>query len=124
MEHIYNLVIVDITYRAGDAYVSMNSVHHALIAKTCMRSRSSYRSNDIEFFPDECDVPLPASKHNSKPLSPVRASKKPAMTNRFGLLDFGNTDEGSEQDQENRSPPSEHSSEQLPIGFERHLRLA
>ncbi|EME77408.1 uncharacterized protein MYCFIDRAFT_191519 [Pseudocercospora fijiensis CIRAD86] len=76
MEHIHNLVIIDIAFRAGNAYVSTNSVHNALFARTCMMSRTAYRGCKVEFFPDECDVPLPARATIAKSLTQAPIAKK------------------------------------------------
>lgn len=104
MEHIHNLVIVDITYRnsADDAYISMNSVHNALFARTCMMSRSTYKGCKIEFYPDECDVPIPPPVQ--RPTAPQQKSmggKNFETLNRFGMLGL---DDGGSSDEENRGP--------------------
>lgn len=101
MEHIHNLVIIDVTIRDGDAHVSTNSVHNALFARTCMMSRASYRGCKIEFYRDECDVPLPARTY--VPKVPASAPKaKPGLTNRFDLLNVDGVD--GDSDAENRTP--------------------
>jgi len=86
MEHIHNLIIIDITFRNGDAYVSTNSVHNALFARTCMMSRTTYRGCKVEFFRDECDMPLPVPAPRLRPPPPVQTGKKPPLANRFDLL--------------------------------------
>ncbi|KAK3679170.1 hypothetical protein LTR78_000731 [Recurvomyces mirabilis] len=109
MEHIHNLVIVDVNFRNGDAYVSTNSVHNALFARTCMMSRTTYKGCKIEFYRDECDVPLPLSLHKARaaPREPVQKKKAPIM-NRFDLLNLDDNERSS--DEENR-PPMDGSSE-------------
>lgn len=101
MEHIHNLVIVDVHFRNGDAYVSMNSVHNALFARTCMMSRSTYKGNKVDFYPDECDVPLPERRHVPKTSAPEPVKRK-ALGNRFDLLNMDGTENGS--DEENHEP--------------------
>ncbi|GAB1733442.1 hypothetical protein NU195Hw_Modified_501t1 [Hortaea werneckii] len=76
LDHIHNLVIIDISFRCpasaaamrsgssareggDDAYVETNAVHNALFARTCMMSRTAYKGCRIEFFPDQCAGPLP-----------------------------------------------------------------
>lgn len=49
MEHIHGLVIINVSFRNGHAYVSTNSVHNALFARTCMMSRTTYKGCKIEF---------------------------------------------------------------------------
>ena len=103
MEHIHNLVIIDVVFRGGDAYVSMNSIHNALFARTCMMSRSTYKGCKIEFFRDECDVPLPAKPFVSKTVGAERVKKAaPAISNRFDMLNIDGADGSS--DEENRTP--------------------
>ncbi|KAK4547788.1 hypothetical protein LTR36_000746 [Oleoguttula mirabilis] len=103
MEHIHNLVIIDIHYRNGDAYMSTNSVHNALFARTCMMSRTTYKRCKIEFFPDECDVPLPAPTFKTR-VPPTEAVKKNIpLANRFDLLKMAGSDASSGE--ENRMAP-------------------
>lgn len=113
MEHIHNLVIVSVTYSsAGDAFVSTNAVHNALFARTCMLSRSAYRGCQVEFYADECDVPLPVVEQKVKSMrgsiraNDIKPTKKNVLSNRFGLLDL---DDGS--DEENRTPSEEEISD-------------
>lgn len=103
MEHIHQLVIVDITFRNGAALVSMNSVHNALFARTCMLSRTTYKGCKIEFSRDECDTPLPV--RTLTPKSSVRAPppRKMPVANRFDML---NLDDGSEDGSEDDQPSS------------------
>ena len=90
MEHIHGLVIIEITYQSGNAYVSTNSVHNALFARTCMMSRTEYKGCKIEFYPDECDVALPV-RAKPPPTVPNVSSKKSnmALNNRFDMLNMG-----------------------------------
>jgi len=102
MEHIHNLDIVDIVFRNGDAYVSTNSVHNALFARTCMLSRTSYKGCKIEFYHDECDVPLPARTCLPRAATREPAKVKAPLSNRFGCLNIDGGDDAS--DEENREP--------------------
>ena len=99
MEHIHNLDIIDVTFRNGDAYVSTNSVHNALFARTCMMSRTRYKGCKIEFYRDECDVPLPAPTPRMRPprTDTQRQKSNATLANRFDLL---NTMDGAEQSDE------------------------
>lgn len=106
MEHIHNLVIVDITFRnnAGDAYVSTNSIHNALFARTCMMSRSTYKGCKIEFYPDECDVPLPVPAPRSVVPQQQKEKKGFGTMNRFGMLGLQSEGDGSSSNEENVEP--------------------
>jgi hypothetical protein len=40
LEHIHNLVVIKVAFSGNNAYISTNSVHNAMFARTCMMSRS------------------------------------------------------------------------------------
>jgi len=69
LAHIHRLEIIDILFDNGHAFISTNSIQHAMTARTCMLSRFKYKNIQIEFYPDECDVPLPviSGKYTKKP---------------------------------------------------------
>ncbi|KAH7088480.1 hypothetical protein FB567DRAFT_591869 [Paraphoma chrysanthemicola] len=98
LDHIHNLVVVDISFRNGDAYISTNSIHNALFGRTCMMSRTTYKGSRVEYYPDECAAPLPqlTKGHYSAPPAPV---KPKAITNVYALLDTG-SDLDSESEEE------------------------
>ncbi|KAK1083084.1 hypothetical protein LTR33_003492 [Friedmanniomyces endolithicus] len=102
MEHIHNLVIIDVTFRNGDAYISTNSVHNALFARTCMMSRTRYKGCKVEFSRDECDVPLPAPAYKIRAAPAQSPKKKYPKTNRFDIINMDGTEQSS--DEENRTP--------------------
>lgn len=95
MEHIHNLIVISVKFKHGNAYISTNSVHNALFARSCMMSRLTYKGMKIAFYPDECAEPL-----SSIPTGPkkVAAPKKPIpLPNRFHLLSMdGSEDEETE----------------------------
>ncbi|KAF2133186.1 hypothetical protein P153DRAFT_381626 [Dothidotthia symphoricarpi CBS 119687] len=100
LDHIHNLVVVDIYFKNGDAYISTNSIHNALFARTCMMSRTVYKGIRIDWYPDECAAPLP--RPSSKPRTPaMAASMKPMpVANPYALLDTGSdTDSDSDEDE-------------------------
>lgn len=109
MEHIHNLIIIDVIFRQGNALVCTNSVHNALYARTCMMSRSTYKGCKIEFVRDECDVPLPQRKITPRSAfaAAVPSKKATPTLNRFNLLNMEGTEAGS--DEENRTPSQDGS---------------
>ena len=111
MDHIHNLVVIDVNFWGGDAYISMNSIHNALFARTCMISRSTYKGCKIGFYRDECDVPLPARTYTSKAAAPAPVKKKALLTNRFDMLNMDGTEASS--DGENRAPSESGSDDQI-----------
>ncbi|PYH47553.1 RNA-binding protein [Aspergillus saccharolyticus JOP 1030-1] len=54
LEHIHNLIVISVKFSNGNAYISTNSVHNALFARSCMMSRLTYKGMKIGFSPDEC----------------------------------------------------------------------
>ena len=73
-------------------------------------SRKEYKGCKIEFYPDECDVPLPRptrsySRNVLAQIEPVK--KKLLPMNRFDLLNIDGT-EGS-SDEENHTPSDDYS---------------
>ncbi|KKZ63302.1 hypothetical protein EMCG_00285 [[Emmonsia] crescens] len=100
LEHIHNLVVIDITFDKGNAYVSTNSVHNALFARTCMMSRLAYKGMKIEYYPDECAGPLPRVQNVPKKVVPPPPVKKAApMANRFQMLNIDGADDSEEEDE-------------------------
>ncbi|KAF2725093.1 hypothetical protein K431DRAFT_216614 [Polychaeton citri CBS 116435] len=99
MDHIHGLAITGVSFRQGDAHVSMNSIHNALFARTCMLSRTAYKGCKVQFVPDECDVPLPERMRPTKvPAVSVSMEKRRqgAVSNRFDLLNTEGTESGSD----------------------------
>ncbi|RAR07927.1 carbon-nitrogen hydrolase [Stemphylium lycopersici] len=98
LDHIHNLVVVDIFFKDGDAYISTNSVHNALFARTCMMSRTVYKGARIEYCPDECAEPLPRPAKAHNPVQ--RVPLKPApLVNQYALLDTGSDDDSESEDE-------------------------
>ncbi|KAI9763459.1 MAG: hypothetical protein M1840_000473 [Geoglossum simile] len=99
LDHIHNLVIIDIFFQNGNAHVSLNSVHNALFARTCMMSRGSYKGIKIEWYADECAAPWPKKEFaQRKENVPPPTKKAPTMTNRFNLLNMDGTEDGEDDD--------------------------
>ncbi|KAK4993130.1 hypothetical protein LTR50_000616 [Elasticomyces elasticus] len=112
MEHIKNLVIISVAFRMGDIYVSTNSVHNALYARTCMTSRGGgYKGCQFGWYPDECDVPLPAARHHTQKenVASVPARSSMSMVNRYNMLNLEGTEDGSDEANGENVPPSDRS---------------
>lgn len=97
LDHIHNLIVVDINFRNSDAYISTNSIHNALFARTCMMSRTTYKGLRVEYYPDECAAPLPRVPRAHYAAPPVATKPKP-VTNAYALLDTGSQDSSSEDE--------------------------
>ncbi|KAH0542860.1 hypothetical protein FGG08_002815 [Glutinoglossum americanum] len=99
LDHIHNLVIIDIFFQNGNAHVSLNSVHNALFARTCMMSRGGYKGIKIEWYADECAAPWPKKEFTQRKENvPPPTKKTPTMTNRFDLLNMDGTEDGEDDD--------------------------
>lgn len=89
LKHIDKLVIVNISFANGDAYLSLSSVRSSLFARTCMMSRKTYKGLQIEWDADECALPLPPTPNTAKKAkAPASNSNGNSMVNRFQLLDM------------------------------------
>ncbi|KAF2687407.1 hypothetical protein K458DRAFT_415662 [Lentithecium fluviatile CBS 122367] len=100
LDHIHNLVVVDIQFKNHDVYISTNSIHNALFARTCMMSRTPYKGLRIDWYPDECAAPLPRPSpspkaHGAPPAIPM---KPMPITNPYTLLDTGSERESESED--------------------------
>ena len=103
LDHIHNLVVVEIALVNDSARISLNSVHNALFARTCMMSRAKYKGMRIEFYPDECAQPLPLQQAQPKKETTKPLDTKPfPMINRFQMLNMDEAgDESGEEDEMN-----------------------
>lgn len=98
LEHIHNLIIVSVKFNQGNAYISTNSVHNALFARSCMMSRYMYKGMKIGFYPDECagafpKVPLPAPAPPKTEFKVLPPKKRVSQVNRFQLLSLDGAEE-------------------------------
>lgn len=72
-----------------------------------MMSRAMYKGMKIEWYPDECALPLPKQQWTPRKESILQPVKKPITAfNRFQMLNMDGTEDGSEDgsqedDQEN-----------------------
>jgi hypothetical protein len=104
MEHIHNLVVISVTVVRHDIYISTNSVHNSLFARTCMMSRALYKGLKIEWYPDECAAPIPKiTEPLPTPAVPQKNSmsvKQPKMSssNLYSLLDLDGSDAEEDSD--------------------------
>ncbi|KAL1986854.1 hypothetical protein VTN96DRAFT_5507 [Rasamsonia emersonii] len=99
LEHIHNLIVIDIKFGQGNAYISTNSVHNAMFARSCMMSRTTYRGMRIEFSPDECAQPFPKVP-KTPPKNEPKASSKTASyaPNRFQMLSVDGSESSDDSD--------------------------
>ena len=98
LDHIHNLVVIDINFKNGDAYISTNSIHNALFARTCCMSRSVYKGLRIDWFPDECAAPLRREPVKTRSVLPAVCVKPMSVVNQFSLLDTGSDADTDSED--------------------------
>ncbi|PYH89132.1 hypothetical protein BO71DRAFT_435078 [Aspergillus ellipticus CBS 707.79] len=91
LEHIHNLIVITVKFKNNNAYISTNSVHNALFARSCMMSRFMYKGMKIGFSPDECVESLAKSVRKELPTPPKKAAK--SVPNRFQLLSLDGADD-------------------------------
>lgn len=89
LDHIHNLIIIGMSFTGGDVYLSLNSIRNSLFARTCMMSRAMYKGLRIDWYPDECALPLPKLQNAIKKKNvPPPETKETPMINRFQLLNM------------------------------------
>jgi ribosomal protein L14 len=96
LDHIHNLMVISVKFHHGNAYVSTNSIHNTLFARTCMMSRRTYKGMRIAFYPDECAEPL-AKVTPKRDMHPA-PNKPVSRPNRFQLLSLDGTENEEEED--------------------------
>lgn len=104
LDHIHNLVVIDIKFSQGNAFISTNSVHNAMYARSCMMSRTAYKRMKIEYSPDECIRPFQKVENYQEPKKTVERPPKlvgkptKSLSNRFELLNVETSEESDESD--------------------------
>ncbi|KAK7548250.1 hypothetical protein BKA81DRAFT_225042 [Phyllosticta paracitricarpa] len=88
MEHIHNLVIVNIKSCSHDIFVECSSILAAEFARTCMMSRIPYRDFKIESFPDGCAQHLVTRQKFT--VSPAKSKSLPRRNNIYSVLTLEN----------------------------------
>jgi len=101
LEHIHNLIIVDVQFNQGTAYISTNSIQNAMFARSCMMSRFMYKGMKINHYPDECAEPLPKVPTISRKDNPPPTKKAERLANRFQMLYMDGS--GDSDDDENNA---------------------
>lgn len=89
LDHIHNLVVVDVYFRGRDVHISINSIHNALFARTCMMSRTIYKGMRFDWAPDECAAPLPPPAMKARPLDMPPPASQLSTKNTYAILDTG-----------------------------------
>ncbi|TGO66345.1 hypothetical protein BOTNAR_0063g00270 [Botryotinia narcissicola] len=101
LEHIHNLVLIKVVLIGSNAFISTNSVHNAMFARTCMMSRGAYKNSKIEWDHDECAAPLPRRPSPQFDNPPITKKQNTPSANRFQPLNIDMEDK-SENDAEGK----------------------
>ncbi|KAH7321930.1 hypothetical protein BKA65DRAFT_513285 [Rhexocercosporidium sp. MPI-PUGE-AT-0058] len=113
LEHIHNLTVIKVEFRGKNCYISTNSVHNSMFARTCMMSRATYKGSKIEWDKDECAGPLERPYQSREKLIVNKKKENTPLKNRFELLNLDDNDgeedstEDDELDHSGISLPSE-----------------
>lgn len=89
LNHIHQLEVVRLFVEDGHAWISLNSIQHAITAMHCMRSRLQYKYLPFQFCQDECDQPIhgPVKNLSSAPQMPAVCKQDIEIyKNRFDAL--------------------------------------
>ncbi|RSL59143.1 hypothetical protein CEP54_007432 [Fusarium duplospermum] len=118
LAHIHNLHVLKVEFFRDECYISTNSVHNAIFARTCMMSRLEYKGSRIEWADDECaqaprNLPTLAQSPGSGVVTKRTVSSssmsKSQITNRFRVLDVTDDYDEDEDDSLDDSDDSEYS---------------
>lgn len=108
LDHINNLVVIRVEFVSDDCFINLNSIPHAMYARTCMMSRRyvsritkplfdtnpssrRYKGTRIDWTADECAQSLdrmPVHNHRRVPSVVQPRRETNSIANRFGLLDL------------------------------------
>ncbi|OQV06770.1 hypothetical protein CLAIMM_11297 [Cladophialophora immunda] len=69
LDHIHYLEVVDLFFKKGHAYISLNSIRSAITARSCLMSRLKYKRFQIDFHQDDCAQPLPQKPSATEPVA-------------------------------------------------------
>ncbi|KAK5956983.1 hypothetical protein OHC33_001352 [Knufia fluminis] len=89
LDHINTLEVVSVKTLQGHIFVSLNSVRHALAARSCMMHRLRYKGSRVEFWPDACAEPFPPVPRRPPPNQNYHKHQAKHSTNsinRFNVL--------------------------------------
>ncbi|KAH6698972.1 hypothetical protein BKA61DRAFT_621766 [Leptodontidium sp. MPI-SDFR-AT-0119] len=111
LEHIHNLVVIKVDFRGQNCYISTNSVHNSMFARTCMMSRATYKGAKIEWDSDECAGPLQRPYQSRENLPVKKKKENAAPKNRFELLNLDDDDDEADSAEDDNL---DHSGVSLP----------
>lgn len=99
LEHIHNLVVIDVRSSNNDVIISTNSIPNALFARTCMMSRMPYKTLKIYWMPDACAGPIVKFvPPNVKSVpTPAKVASR-IKTNMFSLLTVDSVESDGESE--------------------------
>lgn len=102
MEHIHNLVILDVKLQGNDVIVYTNSIQLLGYARTCMMSRMPYKNLKMDYHEDDCAAPLPQRVRpnffNAVQPTPQSRLRLQESANLFDILNAEGTEDDGDGD--------------------------
>ncbi|KAJ9297415.1 hypothetical protein DTO217A2_8663 [Paecilomyces variotii] len=93
LDHIHNLVVLSVRFYQRNAYISTNSIHNAMYARSCLMSRSIYKGMKICYYHDECARPIHGNLQRTTEQPTRRSENSDRSANRYQVLAVDGSDE-------------------------------
>lgn len=93
LDHIHNLVVLSVRFYQRNAYISTNSIHNAMYARSCLMSRSIYKGMKICYYHDECARPIHGNLQRTTEQPTRRSENSDHSANRYQVLAVDGSDE-------------------------------
>lgn len=107
LDHIHNLVVLSVRFYQRNAYISTNSIHNAMYARSCLMSRAIYKGMKICYFQDECVRPIHEHLQRATEQPTVRRSENTDRSaNRYQVLTVDGSYELEEDSDDAISSPA------------------
>ncbi|KAL1861963.1 hypothetical protein Plec18170_000787 [Paecilomyces lecythidis] len=107
LDHIHNLVVLSVGFYQRNAYISTNSIHNAMYARSCLMSRAIYKGMKICYFQDECVRPIHEHLQRATEQPTVRRSENTDRSaNRYQVLTVDGSYELEEDSDDAVSSPA------------------
>lgn len=117
LDHIHGLEVISVAFIENNTLLSLNSVSHAITARTCMMSRLKYKGLRIDFAPDECDQSLPETYIKPEPVSSASSVRAPVAQNRFQLLKLEESEGGNSSNMDGTNSDDAHSATEAALDW-------
>ncbi|GAD93771.1 hypothetical protein AOR_1_1002054 [Paecilomyces variotii No. 5] len=106
LDHIHNLVVLSVRFYQRNAYISTNSIHNAMYARSCLMSRAIYKGMKICYFQDECARPIHEHLQRTTEQTVRRSENIERSANRYQVLTVDGSYELEEGSDDSVSGPT------------------